>query len=84
MVPCMPLSRPGLSPSSPVPVYRQAADHIAAAIASGDLAPGERLPAERDLADDWGIALGTVRAAMAWLRERGLIESVQGKGTFVA
>lgn len=39
---------------------------------------------ERDLADEWGVAYQTVRRAMRELRERGLIVSVVGKGTFVA
>jgi DNA-binding GntR family transcriptional regulator len=80
----MALTRPSLALSSAVPIYRQAADRIAASIARGDLRPGDKLPAERDLAEDWGIAIGTVRSAMAELRERGLIVSTLGKGTFVA
>jgi DNA-binding GntR family transcriptional regulator len=74
---------PAFDPDSEVPLYAQAADYIAGRIASGDLAPGARLPAERDLADDWGIAYQTVRRAMRELRARGLVSSVVGKGTFV-
>ena len=44
---------------------------------------GQKLPAERDLADEWGIADQTVRRAMRELRERGLVVSPVGKGTFV-
>lgn len=84
MVRCMALDRPEIDPMSATPIYRQAADHIAAAVASGALAPGARLPAERDLAEQWGIAYLTVRRAMAHLRERGVVETVQGKGTFIA
>lgn len=83
MVLLMALTRPDLQPSSDVPLYAQVADHIAKAIAAGDLAPGDKLPAERDLAEDWGIATGTVRHAMEILRDRGLIVSTHGKGTFV-
>lgn len=74
---------PIFNPDSPVPLYRQAADYLAAQIASGELAAGARLPAERDLADQWGIAYQTVRRTMQELRERGLVTSVVGKGTFV-
>ncbi len=74
---------PIFDPDSPTPLYVQAADYIAARVAAGDLTPGDRLPAERDLADQWGIAYQTVRRAMRELRERGLITSVVGKGTFV-
>lgn len=84
MVLRMTLTRPDIAPSAAVPIYRQVADHIAAAIGRGDLAPGDKLPAERDLADDWEIAVGTIRSAMAVLRERGLIVSSHGKGTFIA
>jgi DNA-binding GntR family transcriptional regulator len=38
---------------------------------------------QRDLAEEYGVAYTTVRRAMAVLRERGLIKSIQGRGTFV-
>jgi GntR family transcriptional regulator len=63
--------------------YLRIADDIAARIASGELAPGARLRSERDLAEHFGVAYGTVRRAMAVLRERGLIETIHGRGTFV-
>lgn len=68
---------------SPVPLYRQAADWIAERVAAGEIKPGSRLAAERDLAEQWGIAYQTVRRAMRELRERGLVVSVLGKGTFI-
>lgn len=43
----------------------------------------EKLPSERDLADEYETAYTTVRHAMAVLRERGLIVSRQGRGTYV-
>lgn len=67
----------------PTPVYVQVADYISARIASGELRPGSRLTAERDLAAQLGVAYDTVRRATALLRERGLIVTVQGRGTFV-
>ena len=42
-----------------------------------------RVPAERDLAEQWGIAYMTVRRMMAELRERGVVVSQPGKGTYV-
>lgn len=75
---------PYFEASSPVPLYMQAADFIAARIESGELARGARLPAERDLAEEWGVAYQTVRRTMRELRSRALIVSVVGKGTFVA
>jgi DNA-binding transcriptional regulator YhcF (GntR family) len=59
---------PTFNPDSLVPLYVQV---------------GSRLPAERDLAEQWGIAYQTVRRTMRELRERGLVASVVGKGTFV-
>ncbi|WP_369391201.1 GntR family transcriptional regulator [Streptomyces sp. CG1] len=60
------------------------ADHIAAHVAAGELQPGARLPAERDLATEYGVAYLTGRRAAQELRERQLIVTVQGKGTSVA
>jgi DNA-binding GntR family transcriptional regulator len=56
---------------------------VAAQIEAGELRHGQKLPAERDLADEWRVAYQTVRRAMRELRGRGLIVSVVGKGTFV-
>ena len=64
--------------------YLRVAGDIAARIASGELAPGARLLAERALAEYYGVAYGTVRRAMQVLRERGLIETIHGRGTFVS
>ncbi|MFF5264236.1 GntR family transcriptional regulator [Actinomadura viridis] len=75
---------PEFDPQGPQLVYMAFADHIAARIAAGDLVPGSRLPPERDLASEYGIAYMTVRRGMQELRERGLITTVHGKGTFVA
>jgi DNA-binding GntR family transcriptional regulator len=75
---------PVIDPNGPELVYRQVADHLASRIASGDLAPGTRLPAERDLAAFYGVAYDTIRRATAVLREQGLIVTVHGRGTFVA
>ncbi len=80
----MALGRPAFDHASATPLYEQAADYVAAAIAAGELERGQKLPSERDLADAWGIGYLTVRRAMRELRERGLVVSRVGKGTFVA
>jgi DNA-binding GntR family transcriptional regulator len=64
--------------------YMRVAADIAARIDSGELAPGARLRSERDLAEHYGVSYGTVRRAMEVLRERGLISTVHGRGTFVS
>lgn len=62
--------------------YVQVADAIAARIEVGEIT--HRLPAERALAKEFGVAYQTVRHSMEVLRDRGLIITRQGRGTFVA
>jgi len=71
-----------IDPDSPELAYIQVANLLAARIQAGEIKG--RLPSERDLAEDYGVAYGTVRRAMEVLRERGLVVSVHGRGTFVA
>jgi DNA-binding GntR family transcriptional regulator len=59
------------------------ADHLAARIAAGDLTAGSRLPNERELSREYGVALGTARRAVQELRDRGLVTTLASKGTFV-
>jgi GntR family transcriptional regulator len=59
------------------------ADHLAARISAGELAPGYRLPVEKELAETYGVAVGTVRQALDELRRRGLVATLPAKGTFV-
>ena len=68
----------------PAYVYVRVADHMAARIAAGELPAGSRLPGERDLAAEYGVALGTARRAITVLRERRLVITLPAKGTFVA
>jgi DNA-binding GntR family transcriptional regulator len=76
--------RPEIDTSGPTLVYLQVADHLAGRIERGELAPGSRLPPERELATLYGVSYDTVRRATAVLRERGLIVTVHGRGTYVA
>ncbi len=64
------------------PLYLQLYDDIAAQIASGSLRSGGRLPPERQLCVEWGVSRTTVRRAMAALEADGLVQAVQGRGTF--
>ena len=75
--------RPEFDPGSVKPLYEQAADWVAAEIKAGRLKPGQKFADSRDLADEWGVAYQTVRRAMRELRERGLVVSRVGKGTYV-
>ena len=65
-------------------LYVRVADWIEARIKSGELKPGSRLPPERELAQETGVAYDTIRRAAVLLRERGLIITVHGRGTYVA
>ncbi|WFE62896.1 GntR family transcriptional regulator [Micromonospora sp. WMMD714] len=58
---------------SPTPLYVQLADLIAKRIESGELQPLKPLPSELRLQQEYGVARGTVRAAIALLRERGMV-----------
>lgn len=65
------------------PKYRAIADALADAIADGSLAPGDRLPTQRDLAWKLGVTVGTVSRAYAEIERRGLLSGEIGRGTFV-
>jgi GntR family transcriptional regulator len=75
---------PAIDPTAPKLIYVQVADDLTARIGRGELAPGARLAAERDLATEYGVAYDTVRRATALLRDRGLIITIVGRGTYVA
>ena len=66
------------------PIYEQIADQIKAAIMSGELTAGDALPSIRALASDLRISVITTKRAYAELEEAGFIDTVQGKGSFVA
>jgi len=59
------------------------ANALAADVASGHLHAGERLPAQRELARELGVAIGTITRAYALAVERGLVRAEVGRGTFV-
>jgi GntR family transcriptional regulator len=65
------------------PKYKRVASAIEADILSGELAPGMRLLPERELAREFGVSYGTVRHAAEVLRDKGLIQTRHGEGTFV-
>lgn len=64
--------------------YVQLAKYIEARIGDGTLAPGARLPGERALAEEYGVALGTVRSALRILRDKELVITTPSKGTFIS
>ena len=73
-----------LDAHSGVPVYRQLIDQVQAAIASGILATGDQLPTVRQVAVDLAINPNTVSRAYREMEIRGLLDTQQGTGTFIA
>lgn len=65
-------------------LYQRIANHVRELIASQQLHPGERLPAERDLARMLGVSRVPIREAMRTLAAQGLIEIRRGQGMYVA
>jgi GntR family transcriptional regulator len=73
-----------ISNSSPDPIYEQIARQVKSQIIGGDLPEGMPLPSIRKLAQDLQISVITTKRAYEELEKEGFIDSVGGKGTFVA
>ena len=69
---------------SGVPAYRQIIDQVTGGLAAGSLSGGDQLPTVRQVAVDLSINPNTVMRAYRELEIRGIIESLQGTGTFVS
>jgi GntR family transcriptional regulator len=69
---------------SGVPVYRQLIDQVQGAIAAGVLRPGDQLPTVRLVAVELAINLNTVLRAYREMEIRGILDTQQGTGTFIA
>ena len=70
--------------SSPDPIYEQVNRQLKAQIISGELREGEPLPSIRRLAQDLQISVITTKRAYEELEKEGFIDTVEGKGSFVA
>src|SRR5579871_1027607 len=64
-------------------LYEQIVQQIEESIVKGNLKPGDQLPAERELAQRFGVSRTAVREAVKALREKGLVEAYSGRGTFI-
>lgn len=71
------------TPAKPLPVYLQVAELLARQIKAGYWHEHERLPTEAELASTLKVAVGTLRKALALLAEQGVLNRVQGSGTYV-
>ena len=75
---------PTLDPGASSPLYLQLQRHLRGMIQQGEWRPGTRLPAVPELATRWGVHRLTVLKALAGLKRTGWIQTVQGRGSFVA
>jgi GntR family transcriptional regulator, transcriptional repressor for pyruvate dehydrogenase complex len=64
-------------------LYEQIVQQIEGSILKGELSEGSQLPAERDLAKQFGVSRTAVREAIKALQEKGLVDAFPGRGTFV-
>lgn len=76
--------KPALDKNSETPLYIALADTLKTDILEGRLAPGTKLPPQRELADYLDIHLSTITRAFKLCEQRGLLCSVVGRGTFIA
>jgi GntR family histidine utilization transcriptional repressor len=70
--------------SGPSPQYLKVKTHLREGMASGRWSPGDRLPSEAELVAEFGLSRMTVNRALRELEQEGLVERVQGVGSFVA
>lgn len=72
-----------INPLLDIPIYQQLVDKIRADVKLGVLSPGQQLPTVQEMARELAIAKGTIKRAYDELEHLGLIEKIQGKGTFI-
>ena len=72
-----------ISSVSGEPIYERIKTHIRSAVLSGELKAGEALPSLRKLAKELRISVLTVTRAYNELADEGVVQNIQGKGTFV-
>ena len=73
-----------INPASRFPIYEQLVRQVREAVARGDLKPGDRLPAVRNLSQDLVVNPNTVARAYSELARDGLLFNRPGRGVFVA
>lgn len=66
-----------------VPIYQQLVDKVRTGVKKSELKPGEKLPTVQELASALSIAKGTIKRAYDELEHLGILEKVQGRGTFI-
>ena len=76
-------TKPAIAPIRRVKLYEEVAARIRDLIASGELGPGEALPSERRLAEQFKVGRAVIREAIRQLEVSGLVESRHGGGNYV-
>jgi len=79
-----PLDGSSLNEKGPVPLHRQLREILTRRISAGDYRPGDRIPSERELCQQYGVSRTTVRQTLNDLVHEGILIRVPAKGTFVA
>jgi GntR family transcriptional regulator len=72
-----------LKENTGIPLYVQVVEELRAKISSGDCLPGQKIPPESQLCEEFGVSRITIRRAVKTLVDERLLYSKQGKGTFV-
>ena len=65
------------------PIYSQIIHQFSKAVARGDLAPGDRVPSQRELAEQAKVNPNTVQRAYREMEQMELVETLRGQGTFI-
>lgn len=72
-----------INPNLDIPIYQQLVDKITIAVKKGDFKHGQKLPTVYEMTEHLNVARGTIKRAYDELERSGIIEKVQGRGTFV-
>ena len=67
--------------NSVIPLYKQIVRALSDSIANGTYRPGDKLPTEAELIEQFGVSRITVRSAIKEMEDAGLVERARGKGT---
>ena len=73
-----------LNPQSKLPLYEQLVEQLRKQIVLGNAAPGSPLPSVRQLSVELGVNPNTIQKAYREMEQSGMIETIRGKGTFMA
>ncbi|CAM5738237.1 GntR family transcriptional regulator OS=Streptomyces microflavus OX=1919 GN=G3I39_26155 PE=4 SV=1 [Streptomyces microflavus] len=72
-----------LDPDDDRPPYEQVASSLGAAVRTRKIAPGEKLPSQKELTEHYGFARATIQRALRDLEDEGLVVSRKGSGVFI-